>query len=314
MEPALADRPVPDPDHDLDRSPHHTASSRAGLYLSRITTAGWVWLFTAYSFTATTACAAWFARQAVAANGGRLDVVTSLLWQGAVYALWLPVAGVVWMLIRRLGAGRWALAALPVAGLVIVPLTAFGAVAVDLAFGMGTSAETPARTLARVPVSILLYTAICAVGAAAVHRSRAVEAETRARTLEGALVIARQAVSGSGKPPERLMVMTGNRRAPVLLDEVEWFAAAGNYVVVHWADREGLIRETLKALETRLDGRVFARSHRATLVNLARVREARSLSDGSWKLTMASGAELVASRTYRDAVMARLGRQDSSVS
>jgi hypothetical protein len=28
---------------------------------------------------------------------------------------------------------------------------------------------------------------------------------------------------------------------------------------------------------------------------------------------MASGAELVASRTYRDAVMARLGRQDGSV-
>ena len=131
--------------------------------------------------------------------------------------------------------------------------------------------------------------------------------------LEGALTIARQAMSGSGQPPERLMVMTGKRRAPVLLDEVEWFAAAGNYVVVHWADREGLIRETLKALEARLDGRVFARSHRATLVNLARVREARSLSDGSWKLTMASGAELVASRTYRDAVMARLGRQDSTV-
>lgn len=278
-----------------------------------MSTAGWVWLFTAYSYAMTTACAAWFARQAVAANGGRLDVATSLLWQGTAYALWLPVAGVVWILIRRFGAGRWALAALPVAGLVIVPLTAFGAVAVDLAFGMGIPTETPARILARVPVSILLYTAICAVGAAAAHRSRAVEAEARARTLEGALAIARQAMSGSGTPPERLMVMTGNRRAPVLLDEVEWFAAAGNYVVVHWADREGLIRETLKALETRLDGRIFARSHRATLVNLARVGEARSLSDGSWKLTMVSGAELVASRTYRDAVLARLGRQDSSV-
>ena len=172
----------------------------------------------------------------------------------------------------------------------------------------------PVRTLARIPVSILLYTAICAVGAAAAHRSRAVEAQARARTLEGALTIARQAMAGSDTPPERLMVMTGQRRAPVLLDEVEWFAAAGNYVVVHWADREGLVREPLKALETRLDGRVFARSHRSTLVNLARVRETRSLSDGSWKLTMASGAELVASRTYRDAVMARLGRQDSSVS
>lgn len=149
----------------------------------------------------TTACAAWFARQAVAAKGGRLDVATSLLWQGAAYAVWLPVAGVVWVLIRRVGAGRWALAALPVAGLAIVPLTAFGAVAVDLAFGMGSATETSARMLARMPVSILLYTAICAVGAAAAHHSRAVEAEARARTLEGALVIARQAMSGSPSPP-----------------------------------------------------------------------------------------------------------------
>ena len=110
------------------------------------------------------------------------------------------------------------------------------------------------------------------------------------------------------------MVMTGNRRATVLLTEVEWFAAAGNYVVVHWGEREGLVREPLKALEARLDSRVFARSHRSTIVNLARVRDAGSLSDGSWRLTTQSGAELVASRTYRDALMARLGRQDRSVS
>lgn len=37
-------------------------------------------------------------------------------------------------------------------------------------------------------------------------------------------------------------------------------------------------------------------------------RETASLSDGSWRLTTDSGAELVASRTYRDAVLARLGR------
>jgi DNA-binding LytR/AlgR family response regulator len=314
MEPALADRPVPDPDHDLDRDPDRAPSPGIGPRLNRITTAGWVWAFTVYSFAMTTACAAWFARQAARANGESLEVATSLLWQGASYALWLPVAGVVWLLIRRFGAGLGALTALTVAGLVIVPLTAAGAVFVDLAFGSGAATEAGGRTLARIPVSILLYTAISAVGAAAAHRDRAAEAHSRARMLELALAVARRTGSGADASSERLMVMTGKRRAPVRLDEVEWFAAAGNYVVVHWADREGLIRETLKALETRLDGRVFARSHRATVVNLARVRETRSLSDGSWKLTMASGAELIASRTYRDAVLARLGRQDSSVS
>ena len=279
-----------------------------------MTTRTWVWIFTAYSFVITTVCAAWFARQAVEANGGQLDLTTSLLWQGCTYAVWLPVAGAVWLLIRRFGAGLAALTVLTGAGLALVPLTSLGAVMINLAFEMGASAEVPARTLGRIPVSILLYTAICAVGAAATHRTRAVQSQAHARTLETALAMAREAVSGSAASPERLMVMTGNRRSPVLLDEVEWFGAAGNYVVVHWSDREGLIREPLKALEARLDGRVFARSHRSTVVNLARVRETQSLSDGSWKLTMASGAELVASRTYRDAVMARLGRQDASVS
>ncbi len=269
-------------------------------------------IFTAYSYGVTTVCAAWFMRRAVEAIGGHLGVADSLMWQGATYALWLPVAVVVWLLIRRFGAGLAALAALTVAGLAIVPLAALGGAAIDLAFAAGPASELAGRALGRTPVAILLYTAICAVGAAAAHRSRAVEAQAHARTLEAALRAAREALAGSDAPPERLMVMTGARRAPVLLDEVEWFASAGNYVVVHWGDREGLIREPLRALEARLDGRVFARSHRSTLVNLARVRETRSLSDGSWKLTMASGTELVASRTYRDAVMARLGRQDAS--
>lgn len=271
-------------------------------------------VFTAYSYGMTTVCAAWFMRRAAEARGVRLGVAESLMWQGATYAVWLPVAVVVWLVIRRFGAGLAALAALMFAGLVVVPLAALGRAAIDLAHTASPAQELAERTLAHVPVAILLYTAICAVGAAAAHRSRAVEAQAHARTLEAALSAAREALAGSDAPPERLMVMIGNRRAPVLLNEVEWFASAGNYVVVHWGEREGLIREPLKALEARLDGRVFARSHRSTLVNLARVRETRSLSDGSWKLTMASGTELVASRTYRDAVMARLGRQDASVS
>lgn len=68
-------------------------------------------------------------------------------------------------------------------------------------------------------------------------------------------------------------------------------------------------RGTLAALETQLDPAVFVRSHRSTIVNLSKVRETASLSDGSWRLTTRSGAELVASRTYRDAVLSRLHGQ-----
>ena len=273
--------------------------------LRAVPTQAWVWGFTAYSYVVTTVCAAWFVRADTGA-----DMMTSLVWQGAIYALWLPVAGVVALILRRFGAGAQAFGAATVAMLVLVPLAALGTTWIDLSYRDSDMAGWAERALWRLPVAILLYTAIVAVGFAAAHRQRAVEARQRAEALERDLGAALEAarIAAKAEAPQRLMVMTGTRKVPVDLADVEWFAAAGNYVVVHWADREGLLRETMRAREARLDPAVFARSHRSTLVNLARVTAAQSLSDGSWKLTLTSGAELVVSRTYRDDLLARLGR------
>lgn len=278
--------------------------------MKRASTSAWVWAFTVYSYLATTLSAAWFARRAARAAGAPISLEHSLLWQGASYTLWLPVAGLVWAILRRFGSGGRGLAVLSLAALLVVPLASLAAAWTDMAFkgSDGGAAEALGRALGRSPVSILLYTAIAAAGLAAAHRQRAVEIQARADDLEAALAQARRVLAREVVPTERLMVSTGSRRTPVDLARVEWFAAAGNYVVVHWEQREGLIRETLQGLEARLDPAVFARSHRSTLVNLARVSETQSLSDGSWRLTMESGAELVASRTYRDDLLARLGR------
>jgi len=270
----------------------------------RISTAAWTWGFGIYAYLATTLSAAWYARRA--ADGG-LEVGRSLAWQGSSYAAWVPVAGLVWLILRRCGAGRRGVAALALAAVVVAPLESLAAAWIDMAFVGGAGwAETSGRALGRLPVSILLYTAIAAVGVAAAHHRRIGLERARSDRLEAALAAARARLEGPS--PDRLMVSAGSRRVPVLLSEVEWFAAAGNYVVVHWDQREGLVRDTLQNLEAGLDPAVFARSHRSTLVNLARVRETQSLSDGSWRLVLESGAELVASRTYRDALLARLGR------
>ncbi|UAL12930.1 LytTR family DNA-binding domain-containing protein [Caulobacter segnis] len=268
-------------------------------------TSAWVWAFTAYSWLMTTVSAAWFARRFATQRGIVLDVPTSLLWQGAIYAAWLPAAGLVWWVLRWFGAGARGLAASLVAGLMAVPLEALASSLIDQAFIGGT--DLAGRVLGRVPVCILLYTAIVAVGLAAAHHRKAAEARARNALLEAALAQARAVAAPS--EPERLMVMTGARRVPVETSAVEWFGAADNYVVVHWGDsREGLLRATLQSLEARLDPRLFARAHRSALINLAHVREAQPLSDGSWRLTLASGAEVVTSRTYREEVLKRLGR------
>ena len=284
--------------------------------MRRAPTSAFVWVFAAYSYLATTVCAAWFGRRFAAARGETLSVPDSLLWQGAVYAAWLPAAGIVWWGLRRFGSGARGLAALFLVGLVIVPLEALASTLID-GWVLGAP-DIAGRVLGRLPVCILLYTAIVAVGLAAAHHRRAAEARARTAILEAALAEARQALARApariaAPPPERLMVMAGSRRVPVAVEDVEWFSAADNYVVVHWADsggagREGLLRATLQGLEARLDPKVFARGHRSALVNLARVREAQPLSDGSWRLMLESGAEVVTSRTYRDDLLRRLGR------
>lgn len=266
--------------------------------------------FAAYSWLATTVCAAWFARRFAAQENRELGVLDSLIWQGGVYAAWLPAAAAVWLLMRRYGSGAIGHLALYLAGALIVPLESLVSALIDAAFASG-SVTVAARTLGRLPVSLLLYTAIVAIGLAAAHHRRANDERARARALEIALQQARDALARITAAPspleERLIVMSGARRVPVEVAEVEWFGAADNYVVVHWSDREGLLRSTLQALEARLDSKLFARCHRSALVNLARVRAFTPLSDGSWRLTMESGAEVVTSRAYRRELLERLG-------
>ncbi len=258
----------------------------------------------------TIVCAAWFARHGAAAHGRDLGLFASLIWQGGIYTAWLPAAGAVWLLMRRFGTGAIGHLVLYEAAVLIVPLEALLSAAIDAAYSSGP--DLAVRTLARLPICLLIYTAIVAVGLAAAHHRDAADQRARARVLEVALDQAKTALARVEKTAphpvaEQLMVMAGARRVPVEIAEVEWFAAADNYVVVHWAGREGLLRTTLQGLEERLDANVFARCHRSALVNLARVRAAAPLSDGSWRLTMESGAEVVTSRTYRADLLRRLG-------
>ena len=96
-------------------------------------------------------------------------------------------------------------------------------------------------------------------------------------------------------PRRRLAVRTGRRT--VLLDtaDIEHIEAAGNYVSIHTDGASHLARETLTALEDRLDARRFVRIHRSTIVNIDFVRETRETT-GEYRLViLRDGTELRAS-------------------
>ena len=103
------------------------------------------------------------------------------------------------------------------------------------------------------------------------------------------------------------MTTLDGRIVLLAVSDIDWCEAADNYVKVVAGGRTYLVRQTMRALEERLGTRRFARIHRSTIVNLARVRELQPLFHGDYRVLLHDGTKLVLSRGYRDAVMERIG-------
>jgi two-component system LytT family response regulator len=78
--------------------------------------------------------------------------------------------------------------------------------------------------------------------------------------------------------------------------EVEYLAAAGNYVVVHMGGNEFLTRATLKCMAARLAPLGFIQIERSLLVNLRQLAHVERHDRGQYCFVMRDGARLVSSR------------------
>jgi two-component system, LytTR family, response regulator len=99
----------------------------------------------------------------------------------------------------------------------------------------------------------------------------------------------------------------------VLIEELDWISASGNYVELHVGDETHLIREKLSVIETKLDPRIFMRIHRSTIVNLDRIKSLHPLFkhplfNGDQLVILKNGRELNLSRNYYDKLMINLMR------
>lgn len=93
--------------------------------------------------------------------------------------------------------------------------------------------------------------------------------------------------------------------------DIDWIEASGVYVRVHAGERSLLVRETLAALERRLEPLGFYRIHRSALVRLDRVVELEHRSHGDYRVLLRDGTELTLARTRKAGLEARLGRSIS---
>jgi two-component system LytT family response regulator len=106
----------------------------------------------------------------------------------------------------------------------------------------------------------------------------------------------------------RFVVKSGGRVFFIRADEIDWVEAAGNYAKLHTGSEAHLLRETMNALETRLDPDVFVRIHRCHIVNIERIRELQPLFNGEYVVFLKDGTRLTLSRGYREKLQERIGR------
>ena len=99
---------------------------------------------------------------------------------------------------------------------------------------------------------------------------------------------------------DRLVVKSGGRVFFLRSEEVDWIEAADYYVKLHALGKTHLLRETMNALESRLDPKRFFRVHRSAIVNLDRIRELQPYFRGEHVLILQDGTKLKLSRARRE--------------
>jgi two-component system LytT family response regulator len=108
--------------------------------------------------------------------------------------------------------------------------------------------------------------------------------------------------------PDRLFLRDGGRTLCVPVHEIEWVAAAGNYVEIHTPRKTHLVRHTVKAMEAKLDPDRFLRVRPSAIVAVAQVEQLEGRTGGDYVVTLRNGVRIASSRGFRDRVEQVFGK------
>ncbi|MGE3839740.1 MAG: LytR/AlgR family response regulator transcription factor [Hyphomonadaceae bacterium] len=125
-------------------------------------------------------------------------------------------------------------------------------------------------------------------------------AEERAVELERVLTAVRNERRNGATPRyERdFWLRQGERTLRISADQVDWFEAERDYVVLHIGQRTMVMRESLTQMQRRLDPERFIRIHRACLVQIDRIRDVKRIKGRVRSLTLRNGTTLDVGVTY----------------
>lgn len=107
----------------------------------------------------------------------------------------------------------------------------------------------------------------------------------------------------NGVPLQRLAIRSGKKVFFLRPDEIDWIEAEGNSVRIRSGAESHVLKMSISALELQLDGSLFVRIHRSTIVNLERVRWLEPAAHGNYRVILHDGTQLVMSRKDKLAAM-----------
>jgi two-component system LytT family response regulator len=121
--------------------------------------------------------------------------------------------------------------------------------------------------------------------------------------LKALLSMLHAPVPGGG----RILVRSSERILFLKPEEIDRVEAAGNYVVLHSAKEQHILRETISAMEARLAHAGFMRISRSIIINLASIREVQPVGSGRYSLLLKNGIRLDMTCSLGE-LQARLGQ------
>ena len=97
---------------------------------------------------------------------------------------------------------------------------------------------------------------------------------------------------------KRFLIKSGSASYFVKVEDIDWVAAAGNYVELHIGPNSHLMRKTMNTVEAKLDPQRFLRIHRSAIVNVERIKELRPRRYGDHKIVLFGGTQLILKRCH----------------
>jgi two-component system LytT family response regulator len=111
-----------------------------------------------------------------------------------------------------------------------------------------------------------------------------------------------RALEQQATPSTRFVARRGAKHYFVKAADIDWVEATGNYVRLQTGDKSHLIRETMNAMESRLDPARFVRIHRSVFVAIDRILSVETRPEGEYLVTLHGGTRFVSSRSYAERV------------